>query len=180
MNQQPATHPAFLAIDGEIATLTLNRPESYNAIDLAMATRLRDLARDVEADGRIKILVVRGEGPAFCGGGDIRHFVENLDDIGSCIRELLTPYHDFLSTLRRMPKVVLASVHGAAAGAGLSLASMCDLCIAADDASFTPAYAKIGVSPDGGGTWGLARRSEKRRVGKECVSTFRSRGAPHT
>src|SRR3546814_18192601 len=130
MNQQPATHPAFPAIDGEIATLTLNRPESYNAIDLAMATRLRDLARDVEADGRIKILVVRGEGPAFCGGGDIRHFVENLDDFGSCLRDLLTPYPDFLLTFRPMPKVLLSSVPGAAAGTRSSRAQLFVRCTA--------------------------------------------------
>ncbi|MEA3012553.1 MAG: hypothetical protein QOD42_1098 [Sphingomonadales bacterium] len=156
--------PAFLGVDGEIATIVLNRPEAYNAIDREMAERLRDLAAEAAGLAGIKIVVVRGEGPAFCGGGDIRHFVGNLDDIGTCIRALLTPYHQFLESLRTMDRLTVASVHGSAAGAGLSLASMCDLCIAADDAVFTPAYARIGVSPDGGGTYGLARAIGARRA----------------
>ena len=155
---------ALLSVAGEVATLTLNRPQAYNAIDRAMAERLRDLAIEIERRAEIKVVVVRGEGKAFCGGGDIRHFAANLDDIGTCIRDLLTPYHEFLVRLRRMPKLILASVHGSAAGAGLSLVSMCDLAIAADDALFTPAYAKIGVSPDGGGTFGLARTIGARRA----------------
>ena len=71
------------------------------------------------------------------------------------VGELLKHYHAFIATLRRMPKIVLASVHGSAAGAGLSLAFVADLCIAAEDARFTPAYAKLGVSPDGGSTVGV-------------------------
>jgi enoyl-CoA hydratase/carnithine racemase len=156
--------PAQLAIEGDLATITLSRPTAFNAIDLHMARTLEELAQTVEASSGVKVLVIRGDGPAFCGGGDIRHFVDHLDDIGGCIRALLTPYHRFLETLRRMPKVVLASVHGSVAGAGLSLAAMCDLCIAADDTIFTPAYAKIGVSPDGGGTYGLARAVGPRRA----------------
>jgi enoyl-CoA hydratase/carnithine racemase len=77
---------------------------------------------------------------------------------------MLSHYHAFITTLRRMPKIVLASVHGSAAGAGLSLAFVADLCIAAEDARFTPAYAKLGVSPDGGGTVGLAASVGPRRA----------------
>jgi enoyl-CoA hydratase/carnithine racemase len=79
------------------------------------------------------------------------------------VGELLQHYHGFITTLRRMPKIVLASVHGSAAGAGLSLAFVCDLCIAAEDARFTPAYAKLGVSPDGGGTVGVVAAVGARR-----------------
>ena len=71
------------------------------------------------------------------------------------VGELLKHYHAFIETLRRMPKIVLSSVHGSAAGAGMGLAFVADLCIAAEDARFTPAYAKIGVSPDGGSTVGM-------------------------
>ncbi len=71
------------------------------------------------------------------------------------VGELLKHYHAFIETVRRMPKIVLSSVHGSAAGAGMGLAFVTDLCIAADDARFTPAYAKIGVSPDGGSTVGM-------------------------
>lgn len=155
---------ASLEVDGKVATITLNRPAAFNAINYDMAVRLRDLAAEVDAQPSVKVLVIRGAGKAFCGGGDIRHFIDNLDDIGGCIRDLLVPYHEFLVRLHNMPRLVVASVHGSAAGAGLSLASMCDLCIAADDAQFVPAYAKIGVSPDGGGTYGLARAIGQRRA----------------
>jgi enoyl-CoA hydratase/carnithine racemase len=80
------------------------------------------------------------------------------------VGELLEHYHAFITTLRRMPKIVLASVHGSAAGAGLSLAFVADLCIAAEDARFTPAYAKLGVSPDGGGTVGVVASVGARRA----------------
>lgn len=168
--------PAFLTVEGEVATIVLNRPEAYNAIDRNLAERLRDLADEVARNAAVKVVIVRGEGPAFCGGGDIRHFVGHLDDIGTCIRALLIPYHAFLESLRAMDKLTIASVHGSAAGAGLSLAAMCDLCIAAEDAVFTPAYAKLGVSPDGGGTWALARAIGARRalhvfLGEDSFST---------
>ena len=78
--------------------------------------------------------------------------------------ELLHHYHAFIASLRRMPKIVLASVHGSAAGAGMSLAFAADLCIAADEARFTPAYAKLGVSPDGGGTVGVVATAGVRRA----------------
>ena len=155
---------ARLTRAGAIATITLDRPESYNVIDRAMAARLRDLAIDVAGDPEIRALIVRGAGPAFCGGGDIRYFVSNLDAIGDSIRHLLDAYHAFLELLVEMPKLTIASVHGAAAGAGLSLAAMCDFCVVSDDARFTPAYAKLGVSPDGGGTYGLARAVGPRRA----------------
>lgn len=155
---------ALLAVDGDVATITLNRPSAYNAINYDLAVRLKALIAEIDAQPGIKVVVIRGAGAAFCGGGDIRHFVENLDNIGDCIRDLITPYHEFLARIHSMPKLVIASVHGSAAGAGLSLIGMCDLCIAADDAKFVPAYAKLGVSPDGGGTYGLARALGQRRA----------------
>ena len=80
------------------------------------------------------------------------------------VGELLKHYHAFIETVRRMPKIVLSSVHGSAAGAGMGLAFVTDLCIAADDARFTPAYAKIGVSPDGGSTVGMVGTVGTRRA----------------
>ncbi|MDO9486946.1 MAG: enoyl-CoA hydratase-related protein [Sphingomonadaceae bacterium] len=171
--------PAFLEIAGEIATISLNRPENYNVIDTEMAVCLRGLAIEVERMTEVKVLVLRSEGKAFCGGGDIRHFVENIDRIDDCIRDLLLAYHDFIARLHQMPQIVLASVQGSAAGAGLSLVAMSDLCIAAEDALFTPAYAKLGVSPDGGGTYGLARVIGTRRalqlfIAEENISAARA------
>jgi len=161
-----ALDPALLRTDGPLATITLNRPAAFNAIDLAIAKRLEELGLQVEASENIRVLVIEGEGRAFCAGGDLATIgaAAAADTIAPVVGEMLQHYHGFIATLRRMPKIVLASVHGSAAGAGLSLAFVADLCIAAEDARFTPAYAKLGVSPDGGGTVGVVRAVGVRRA----------------
>lgn len=158
--------PALLRVENAIATLTLNRPAAFNAIDLSIARKLEELGAVVEASNEIKVLVIEGEGRAFCAGGDLQTIgaAAAADTIKPVVGEMLSHYHAFIAALRRMPKIVLASVHGSAAGAGLSLAFVADLCIAAQDARFTPAYAKIGVSPDGGGTAGVVAGVGVRRA----------------
>ena len=162
----PATDPALLRIDGPIATITLNRPAVFNAIDLSIAKKLEQLSAEVEASDDIQVLVIEGQGRAFCAGGDLQTIsaAAAADTVAPVIGELLHHYHAFIATLRQMPKIVLASVHGSAAGAGLSLAFVADLCIATEDARFTPAYAKLGVSPDGGGTVGVVASVGARRA----------------
>ena len=157
---------ALLAIEGPVATVTLNRPASFNAIDLAIAKRLEQIAAEVEASDDIKVMVIEGAGRAFCAGGDLQTIGAAVaaDTIAATVGEMLHHYHAFIAALRRMPKIVVASVHGSAAGAGLSLAFMADLCIATEDARFTPAYAKIGASPDGGGTVGVTAAVGPRRA----------------
>src|SRR5258706_6805192 len=149
--------PALLRIEGPIATITLNRPAAFNSIDLSIAKKLEQLSAEVEASDDIRVLVIEGEGRAFCAGGDLQTIgaAAAADNVAPVVGELLKHYHAFIETVRRMPKIVLSSVHGSAAGAGMGLAFVADLCISADDARFTPAYAKIGVSPDGGSTVGM-------------------------
>src|ERR1700760_2427632 len=158
--------PALLAIDGAIATITFNRPASFNSIDLSIARRLKELAAEVEASDDVKVLVIEGAGPAFCAGGDLPTLgaAAASDTIAPVVGELLHHYHAFIAALVHMPKLVLASIHGSAAGAGFSLACIADIGIAADDARFAPAYAKLGVSPDGGGTAGLTAAVGARRA----------------
>jgi enoyl-CoA hydratase/carnithine racemase len=162
----PPLDPALLAVDGAVATITLNRPATFNSIDLSIAKRLQELAAEVEASDDIKVLVIEGAGRAFCAGGDLHTLgaASASDTIAPVVGELLHHYHAFIAALLRMPKIVVASVHGSAAGAGFSLAFMADLCIAAEDARFTPAYAKLGVSPDGGGTVGVTAAVGSRRA----------------
>ena len=162
----PPSDPALLAIDGPIATITLNRPASFNSIDLSIAKKLKELAAEVEAREEIKVLVIEGAGRAFCAGGDLPTLgaAAASDTIAPVVGELLHHYHAFIAALVHMPKLALASVHGSAAGAGLSLAFVADLCIAAEDARFTPAYARLGASPDGGGTAGLVAAVGSRRA----------------
>jgi enoyl-CoA hydratase/carnithine racemase len=158
--------PALLRIEGAVATITLNRPSAFNSIDLSIAKKLEQLSAEVEASDDIRVLVIEGEGRAFCAGGDLQTMgaAAAADAIAPVVGELLNHYHAFIATLRRMPKIVLASVHGSAAGAGLSLASVADLCIASEDARFTPAYSKLGVSPDGGGSVGVVASVGTRRA----------------
>src|ERR1700720_3164563 len=128
--------PALLRIDGPIATITLNRPSAFNSIDLSIAKKLEQLGAEVEANDDIRVLVIEGEGRAFCAGGDLQTIgtAAAADNIAPVVGELLKHYHAFITTLRRMPKIVLSSVHGSAAGAGMGLAFVADLCISADEA----------------------------------------------
>jgi len=161
-----ATEPALLRIKGPIATITLNRPAAFNSIDLSIAKKLEQLGAEVEGNDDIRVLVIEGEGRAFSAGGDLQTIgaAAAADNIAPVVGELLKHYHAFIETVRRMPKIVLSSVNGSAAGAGMGLAFVTDLCIAADDARFTPAYAKIGVSPDGGSTVGMVGTVGTRRA----------------
>src|SRR6267154_5801792 len=158
--------PALLRIEGPIASITLNRPAAFNSINLSIAKKLEQLGAEVEANDTSRVLVSEGEGRAFSAGGDLQTIgaAAAADTIAPVVGELLKHYHAFIETLRRMPKIVLTSVHGSSAGAGMGLAFVTDLCIAADDARFTPAYAKIGVSPDGGSTVGMVGTVGYRRA----------------
>src|SRR5438477_6368235 len=158
--------PALLRIEGPIATITLNRPAAFNSVDLSIARKLEALSAEVEANDDIRVLVIEGEGRAFCAGGDLQTIgaAAAADNIAPVVGELLRHYHAFIETVRRMPKIVVSSVHGSAAGAGMGLAFITDLCIATYDAKFTPAYAKIGVSPDGGSTVGMVGTVGVRRA----------------
>ncbi|MBH5400178.1 enoyl-CoA hydratase/isomerase family protein [Bradyrhizobium sp. CNPSo 4010] len=158
--------PAVLRIDGPIATITLNRPAAFNAIDLAIAQKLEQLAAYLEGADDIRVVVIEGEGRAFCAGGDLQTIgaAAEAGTVTPVVGELLKHYHAFIEIVRRMPKISLSSVHGSAAGAGMGLAFVTDLCIAAEDAKFTPAYANIGVSPDGGSTVGIVGTVGSRRA----------------
>src|ERR1700704_761289 len=158
--------PAILRIEGPIATITLNRPGAFNSVNLAIAQKLEQLAAEVEDNDDVRVLVIQGQGRAFSAGGDLQTIgaAAASDTIAPVVGELLKHYHAFIEMVRRMPKIVLSSVHGSAAGAGMGLAFVTDLCIAAEDAKFTPAYAKIGVSPDGGSTVGMVGTVGVRRA----------------
>ena len=147
--------PALLRIEGPIATITLNRPAAFNAIDLPIAKRLEAIAAQVAACDDIRVLVIEGAGRAFCAGGDLQTIgaAAAADTVAPVVGELLRHYHAFITALRRMPKIVLASVHGSAAGAGLSLAFVCDLCIAAEDARFTRPTANLAYRPMAAAPW---------------------------
>ena len=115
-----ANDPALLRIDGAIATITLNRPAAFNAIDLTIAKKLEQLSAEVETNTDVRVLVIEGEGRAFCAGGDLQTIgaAAETNNVTPVVSEMLRHYHAFIETVRRMPKIVLSSVHGSAAGAG--------------------------------------------------------------
>ena len=144
-----------------IATLTLNRPEVLNALSGEMVEDLKAALLGIERDETVRCGVIRGAGEHFMAGGDLKNFATaatlGAEERRALFEGFIHDLHPAIITLRRMRKPVLASVRGAAAGFGLSLAMACDLVIAADDAFFTLAYVNIGTSPDGSGTYFLPR-----------------------
>jgi 2-(1,2-epoxy-1,2-dihydrophenyl)acetyl-CoA isomerase len=131
-----------------IATITLNRPEAYNALDMQLATELHDAVVTCSEDAAVRVVVVTGSGRAFCAGGDVKGFVEQLDTIGKHIKLLMLALHAAVSRLVRMPKPTITAVNGVAAGGGMSLSLAGDLIVATESARFTMAYTQIGASPD--------------------------------
>lgn len=146
---------------GGVTTLTLNRPKALNALNRELTLALREAVCAAEHSSDVRCLVIRG-GEHFMAGGDLRWFAEQIKDRSEHERKLMflefiDEVHGLIISLRRMPKPVLASVSGAAAGFGLSLVLACDMALAADSAYFTLAYSLIGASPDGGSTFALPR-----------------------
>ena len=138
---------------GSVLTITLNRPQAYNAFTTAMHEALR-AALDEARPADVRAVVITGAGKGFCAGQDMNEF-ESVDrDIAG---HLEASYHPNVRTIRALDKPVIAAVNGAAAGAGLSLACACDIRIAADNAAFVPGFVGIGLVPDSGGSFFLAR-----------------------
>ncbi len=152
-----AAPPVLYTVDGAIGTLTFNRPRQMNALDPAAIHAFCAACEHAETDPRARVLVLRGAGAAFVAGGDVASFKENLADFSAMILPLAAELHRGIMALRRARKPVIASVHGAVAGAGMSIMMACDLIIAAEGTQFTMAYSRIATSPDGGSTWFLPR-----------------------
>lgn len=157
-----AERPVLLAIEHAVAIVTLNRPRVLNAIDASLAQGFADAIARVAQDGTARALLLRGEGRAFCAGGDVARFLEG--DPVAAIEAIIDPLHAALRGLDALNLPTLAAVQGPVAGAGFSLAMACDLCIAADDAVFTMAYSRIGASPDGSSTFRLPRLVGERKA----------------
>ena len=147
-----------------VATLTLDRPDAYNALDLALGRELFEAAIELDEDPDVRCVVVTGAGRAFCAGGDVKAFVDNLGRIGAHIKELTTYLHGAISRLCRSDKPVIMAVNGVAAGGGFSLALSGDLVVAAESARFTMAYSRIAASPDGSSSYFLPRLVGLRRA----------------
>lgn len=144
--------------------MTLNRPNAGNAIDIPLARALMEAAIICDDDASIRCVVLGGAGRLFCAGGDITGFADNAERPGPHLKEITGYLHVAMSRLARMAKPLVTVINGPAAGAGLSLAILGDIALAAKSAHFTLAYPAIGLSPDGGATWMLPRLVGLRRA----------------
>jgi 2-(1,2-epoxy-1,2-dihydrophenyl)acetyl-CoA isomerase len=149
---------------GHVATITLNRPEAYNALDLGLGRELFHAALEVDEDPEVRCVVITGAGKAFCAGGNVKEFADNLPRIGILVKELTTYLHGAVSRLTRSAKPVIMAVNGVAAGGGLSFALSGDIVVAAESARFTMAYSKIAATPDGSSSYFLPRLIGLRRT----------------
>lgn len=165
--------PVLLSVDGAIATITLNRPAVGNTVNMEMARALLAAAIACDQNASLRCVVLTGAGKLFCGGGDLSSFAEAGDAIPAFLSELAGTYHLAISRLMRMRKPLLVVVNGPAAGAGLSLALIGDVVIAAETAHFSAAYGSVGLSPDGGMSWLLPRLVGIRRAQEIIISNRR-------
>lgn len=138
-----------------VLTLTMNRPDKYNAFVREMALDLQDQLAKANKDHSIRAVILTGAGKAFCAGQDL---AEATDPNGPELTRIVTEhYNPIIEALRKLEKPVVAAVNGVAAGAGANIALACDIVIAGEAASFIQAFSKIGLIPDSGGTYTLPR-----------------------
>ena len=137
-----------------VRLISLNRPEKLNAFDADLRQAMADAVRDASRDDAVRVVVITGEGRAFCAGADVSAMADkfNVEDI------LNTEYSAFLQPIQTMPKPVIAAINGPAAGIGMTTALTCDLKVMARDAYLMSAFANIGLVPDGGLSWLLTQQ----------------------
>jgi len=161
LSSPPDLNTMRIEIDGEIGTLTLDRPDAFNAMSPEMIGEMTTAFAWLADQAPLRALIVTGAGKAFCSGGDVNWFKEGVSseeiDLPAQVRRGAEALHTAIVDLRRIPYPVICAVNGPAAGAGFSLALACDIRIASESAFFACAYGRIGASPDGGMTYFLPR-----------------------
>src|SRR5256712_2133384 len=140
-----------------VATITLNRPDALNALNLALGRELFHAALDVDDDPRVRCVVITGAGKAFCAGGDVKDFADNLPRIGALVKELTTYLHGTVSRLARSDKPVIMAVHRVAARRGVSSRPSGHPLIPGPPAPCPPGHSQIAANPDGSSSYFLPR-----------------------
>jgi 2-(1,2-epoxy-1,2-dihydrophenyl)acetyl-CoA isomerase len=166
MNAEPLV---LITARGAVTQVTLNRPPALNPMDRALAAELADAMERLAADDSVRCIVVTGAGRAFSAGGDLRAMQDDTTlDFVAALREGM---NRVISAMRSMPKPVICSVNGVAAGAGVGLALAGDVVLAARSASFCQAFARVGLVPDAGNTWLLPRAVGDSRARAMMITT---------
>jgi 2-(1,2-epoxy-1,2-dihydrophenyl)acetyl-CoA isomerase len=156
--------PSLLSIDGQIATLTFNRPKSFNALTLEMRYLILEQIRQVELDKSVRVLIINANGKGFCAGADLMEgMAESTED------SILETFGPVITNLRKLDKVVIAAVNGVAAGIGAAVVTAADLAVIAEGAYMQMAFSKIAMLPDGGLTWDLVRSMGYKRAYRAMI-----------
>ena len=137
--------------------LTLSNPEHKNALGPDIYAAGIEALSAAENNPEIRSVVLTGEGTVFCAGGDLQRLLANRRASPEVQAQSIEALHNWIEAIHTYPKPIIAAVEGAAAGAGFSLALACDFIVAADNAVFVMSYSTVALSPDGGGSWSLAR-----------------------
>ncbi len=156
-------------LDGNIAIVTLNRPDKLNAMTDSMYARVKTLFTEFQADDKVRAVILAGAGRAFCSGSDVTSMVNTGP---AAARARMQTRHAMNNAIANLEKPVVAAVRGVAAGIGFSMAMACDLILASDNAKFSQIFKKIGLVPDGGAVYFLTQRIGIARA-KELVYTAR-------
>jgi len=143
--------------EGSTLILTLSNPEHRNALGPEIYAAGVEALNAAENNPEIRSVVITGEGITFCAGADLKRLQANRQKPAEVQAQSIEALHSWVDSVRTFPKPVIAAVEGAAAGAGFSLALACDFMVAAENAVFVMAHSTVGLSPDGGGSWALAR-----------------------
>jgi 2-(1,2-epoxy-1,2-dihydrophenyl)acetyl-CoA isomerase len=166
-----ADGPVLLSFNEHVATLTLNRPEASNGMTIALMRALHDAVMRCHADPRVRVIHLRGNGPNFCAGGDIREFASKGEQLGDFLREVTAYLQMAVGALIRLNSIVVTEVHGyAAGGGGLGLVCASDIVIAGRSAKFLAGATRVGMAPDGGASVILSRLVGFRRAADIVLS----------
>lgn len=153
------------SVNEGVATICLNRPNARNAIDMRVAQETLQVARRIAVDRSVRAVLICGNGPSLSVGGDINYFLgQQQDGLGDLLARMTTPFHEAFRVLSRIDAPIVTAAHGAVAGGGLGYVYAADLVLAAEGTRFVTAFARLGVSGDGGGSWHLPRLIGPRRA----------------
>lgn len=141
--------------NGAVATITLNRPDVFNAFDETQSYDLQAALKEARKDSEVRVVILTGAGKAFCSGQDLKAIAGSKNR--SLSDSLYKRYNPIIKAMRDMPKPIIGRINGVAAGAGASLALACDFIVAAEHASFIEVFVNVGLVPDSGSSYFLAK-----------------------
>jgi 2-(1,2-epoxy-1,2-dihydrophenyl)acetyl-CoA isomerase len=154
-------------VENGVATITLNRPDVYNALNNEITFELQDAFKAVAKDEAVRVVVLTGEGKAFCSGQDLK--ASSGEEKRSFLDSLHKRYNPIIRAIRNLPKPVICRLNGVAAGAGCSIAIACDLVVAAEEATLIEVFINIGLVPDSGSSFFLPRLVGSAKAFEMCT-----------